>query len=186
VQLTAAPIELRTSRADSAAAAKWRRQAAANLGEELAGSDPQSDRPGAALLGSDPAVLVAELQAVYEADPTPLARRNLAWAYLRDGRADEARGLLLTEGERRLAPADLRLVLEAERHLGSGARARDLARSLATDGEPLPDAQLWSLVAVICLDHGWQEDARLALDEALRLDPDNASLRQLRSHIEAG
>ncbi|MFO7652753.1 MAG: tetratricopeptide repeat protein [Candidatus Krumholzibacteriia bacterium] len=193
VDLKAAPIEVRTT-GQSLGPAERRPVRAVSLADELSGpgggrsggrGHPGADREGERLnlLGSDPERLVTELEAAHAQQRSARSRRNLAWAYLRTGSPREARRLLLRESVRDLLPDDLRLVLEADRQLGDTARARRLLDRLDVDPEPVPDARVWTMVATICLDQGWNEPARRALDVAIGLDPGNSALVGLRATL---
>jgi len=185
VTLQASPIEVRTVGEDLGGRGP-RQEPGISLADELAGVDPEGNDAWLTLLGTDPEQLVAELETSHHAQKTALSRRNLAWVYLRTGRARDARNLLLSEGSKELAAEDLRLVLEADRQLGQDARARRMVADLATDPDPVPDARVWAIVAAICLDHGWNDLAREALDLAIALDPGNMALLGQRAAIGAG
>ena len=72
---------------------------------------------------------------------------------------------------------DMVLLLEAERALGETSRAEALVAGLRGGDDPYADAEVWTLATFVCLDAGLTDDAKLALDRALELDPGNHALR---------
>jgi tetratricopeptide (TPR) repeat protein len=123
------------------------------------------------------------LQAAYSEDPSPAHRHSLALAYVRSGQPDRAHDVLLPHWEEGMTPAEMRLVLEADRALGHEERARRLAQSLGDDSPAVADAMLWALVAFTCLDLGYRDDGVKALEAAIALDPENISLQSHRAFL---
>lgn len=127
-------------------------------------------------------VVADSLAAEHAAAPTPGIRRELADAYLHAGRSSEALALLGGLPETEMELGDLVLLLRADRDLGDPARAIRLVADLGGPGDrDAPD--LWSLVALICLDQGYDAEGRLALDRALELDPGNKGLQAYRQFL---
>lgn len=122
----------------------------------------------------DPAAERAALLAAYDADPNDENRQALARYLVRHDEAEAGRDLV---AEHAAEAGDMVLLLEAERALGETARAEDLVAGLRAGDDPYDDAEVWALAGFICLDEGLTEDARIALERALELDPGNHALR---------
>ena len=134
---------------------------------------------------SDPAATEQELRAQVEANPADeKARLELARHLIRNGDAAAGRSMAMAlyrpGGHNDTNRAVVTLALEADRTLGQTEMADAMLRHLDKGrGDEWPDANLWSLVGTICQDHGRPEDARRALETALRMDPDNRGLQNL-------
>ncbi len=61
------------------------------------------------------------------------------------------------------------------------AMLRQLAKGR---GDKWTDAGVWALVSAICQDNGRPEDARSALEVALKMDPDNQGIRNMLRMME--
>jgi len=125
--------------------------------------------------------VVTELAKEYAEKPSQESRRNLARAYIRAGRADDARDLLLPFWGQSSSITDQTLLLEADRAMGDTRRARILAASLEQGPPSVEDSAFWSLVAFICLDAGLKSEGMVALDAAISLDPGNLALKRHRN-----
>lgn len=137
------------------------------------------DRAAHSYVPVDYETLADSLSAVVGVQSPPADRRKLADALLKCDRADEVAAILSLSDDPAPDPEDMVLLLRAERAQGDPARALRLVR----DGFPAGDAELWSLVATICLDDGYRTEGLEALDNALALDPDNAGLKQYRQFV---
>jgi len=122
-----------------------------------------------------------ELRESLAADPADAeARRELARFLIRNGEPEAGRELVVSgdDSDADLLASELVLVLEADRMLGELDRAKKLLGTLQNNGAaPWPDAELWTLVGFICLDHQIA-DGRLALEHAVALDPGNLGLQR--------
>jgi len=150
-------------------------------------------RPGVTRLGGSERVRnVAELPdfdaeaealaAVYAEKPTVDVRRSLAEAYLHAGRSEEASALMASVPGEQLMSEDLVLLLRADRDAGDVERALALVADMGGPGDA-NNADLWSLAALICLDNGYVEAGRRALDRAIELDPENEGLKAYRQFL---
>jgi len=151
--------------------------------------DRFEDRPGVVTLGArrglnvpapepiDAAALADSLASAYELTPNTVLRRELADAYLRCDREDEA--LSLMTGIDPATRDDLVVLLRIDRRHGDPSRALMLARS---DDATL-NSELWSLIALVCLDHGHRVEGLSALDRAVAADPDNIGLKSYREFL---
>jgi len=134
---------------------------------------------------TDPAATEQELRERLEARPEDeQARLDLARHLIRHGDAAGGRSMamaLYRPGARSQPNrAVVTLVLEADRILGQTQMADAMLRQLDKGrSDDWPDANLWSLVGTICQDHDRPEDARRALETALRMDPDNRGLQNM-------
>ncbi len=124
---------------------------------------------------------VARLEEKYAEQPSRETRQMLAQAYIRAGRAQEAREILLPFWGRSSAITDQTLLLEADRALGDTRRAQLLALSLQKGTPSIQDPTFWSLVAFICLDAGLKDEGMTALNAAISLDPSNLALQRHRN-----
>jgi len=175
----------------AASGAEAARLAAANPTLAAGGVD---DRPGAVLLGGtrgpreaaprvDYAARAEELIADLAAADDPDLRRQLADAYLHLGRADEAAALVARAEPSAVPPLDdLLILLRADRSRGVADRTAGLVDRM-DDGSLPDDPELWSLVALTCLDAGRDDAGRRALDKAVALDPANDGLRLYRNFL---
>lgn len=128
----------------------------------------------------DYAALADSLDAALRPDAPRADLRRLADALLRCGREDEVAPLL--DADAASDPADLILLLRADRSRGDPSRALRLVRDEAT-----PDvAELWSLAGLVCLEHDHREAGLLALEHAIVLDPENTGLRRYREFVVGG
>ncbi len=131
----------------------------------------------------DPEATETDLVARLEEDPTNDAvRLELARHYIRNNKAEQGRQLafpLYDPGNIDTQTIEVvTLVLEADRVLGKDDMADLMIRQLGKgQADQWDDAGLWSLVGAICQDHGRDQDARKALEMALKLDPDNQGIR---------
>jgi len=130
----------------------------------------------------DHAALADSLAAALDESATDADRRRLADALLRSGRPEEAAAVLAACAETENDAADLLLRLRADRTRGDPERAAALVR----ERPDLADPELWSLAAMICLEHDLREEGLLALDRALRLDPENTGLMRYREFVRSG
>ncbi len=161
-------------------------QAALYPGRALGARSGVSDLAAAA-----PALSAEELDRIlkslehrFAAEPTRSVRRELALAYVRSGRLQEGRDLLLPYWDGDITADEMCIVLEADRGLGDATRARRLASTLAAGPPRSRDPVLWSLVAFCCLDRGFVAEGLAALDAAIQLDPGNAALRSQRQRFQ--
>ena len=123
----------------------------------------------------DPAAESAALHAAYEADANDKSRRALARHLIRHDEAAAGRELVADFATDHAA--DMVLYLEADRALGETARAQEIVAVLRAGTDPYDDAEVWILAGFVCLDADRTDDARLALERALELDPGNQALR---------
>ena len=127
--------------------------------------------------------ILPELQARYDRQPDDSSRTDLAWCLLQAGQAAEVQQLLTPFWGQDMPHDQLFIILRADRHVGQGERAASLASGLETEESPLPDVDLWELVAVICIETERLKEARLALDLAIDLNPNNTSLLALKAQL---
>ena len=153
--------------------------------------------PGVIMLGgrvrrqaapvTDFAALADSLAAAYGRDPTIESRRSYADALLRLGRSGEALSLYAEDlgagRDEAMEREDLVLLLRADRDRTDPARALALVRSLGTRGDAA-DPELWSLVAMTCLETDHRDEGLQALDHAIALDPSNEGLRAYREFLD--
>ncbi|MFT5232153.1 MAG: tetratricopeptide (TPR) repeat protein [Candidatus Krumholzibacteriia bacterium] len=130
----------------------------------------------------DPAASLKNLQATYAADGSDENRRELARVMIRQGDLAGGRELLAVDywpatiGE--MDPADLELMLEADRAEGVTAVAVAMVTSLqADDTDPWRRTSVWAMVGFICLDSNLQAEGKAALKHASLLDPGNTGLK---------
>ncbi len=183
IELAPSRFQLHVSRQDSLRIAQLARGASLDLTGEIAAGDPDSAFAWLALSPDRAEELLAGLQAAYATEPSRNHRLRLAWGLLHAGQPERARDLLLPLWNQGMTAEELCLQLEVDRTLGDPTRATALAASLLTDLEPLPDARVWTLVSLICAEHGLTEHLRPALAQALRLDPDNQALQALHARL---
>ncbi len=124
---------------------------------------------------------VARLEERYAEQPSRETRQMLAQAYIRAGRPQEAREILLPFWGRSSSVTDQTLLLEADRAVGDTRRAQLLALSLQKGPPSIQEPTFWSLVAFICLDAGLKDEGMAALNAAISLDPSNLALRRHRN-----
>lgn len=152
---------------------RWRSWAAGSTDVDLsAGVTPERARE-----------MLPRLRRLYGQDPSPRNRVNLARILLRAERPDEVQDLLARDWPDDLSREEALLLLNADRATGNARRAAGLARRLLNQPDAYPDAEFWTLAAVICLENGAQNAARRALDRARRLDPDNGALSVLSASL---
>ncbi len=136
---------------------------------------------------TDYAAMADTLAAAYSETPTTESRRRYADVLLRLGRSDEALLLyaadLAADQESDMAWEDLVLLLRADRDRADPTRALSLVRSLGTRGDAA-DPDLWSLVALTCLESDHRAEGLQALDHALTLDPSNEGLKAYRAFLD--
>lgn len=131
---------------------------------------------------TDPVAREAELMARLQADPQDEAAvLEMARFLIRHDRPREGRDLILNSGQADSVEA-VTLLLEADRLAGDPELSVKLVKRLkAGNAADLADSGLWSLVGSVCLETGLEDEARLAWQHALDLDPENQGLRmQLR------
>lgn len=130
--------------------------------------------------------LVARLEADTENNDL---RLELARHYIRNGKVAEGRQLAFSVYNPNQINEEtyqvVTLVLEADRQLGEEDMADAMLRQLAKGKEDKwTDAGVWALVSAICQDNGRPEDARSALEVALKMDPDNQGIRNMLRMME--
>lgn len=159
-------------------------RAAAVLGQgrDAGQASPALDRAEARLHleRGDPAAALPALERLHAADPADGAmREQLALARLRAGEPESARLLLLDAWPEDLSPMGRRLVLEADRLLGDGVRARGLADGL-DDSLAVSDPDLLALASLICYDLGEDRIGLDLIDRVIALMPGQAAYRNNR------
>jgi len=107
-------------------------------------------------------------------------RDQLALVLLRTGYPDRARLLLLPDWPQGLSGQGRRIVLEADRALGSPERALELVIQGLDSPDLEPDADFWALAAMICHDAEEDESGLMLMDRAILLRPDDAAYRNNR------
>lgn len=187
--------ELRASgRGDELAVADARAVSLAD-GLDIVAEGGVEERPGVFVLGgersewsahawADPEAAVDSLATVHHAAPTAENRRALADALIRCGRGAEALILLSEAWSLEMPSEDLILLLRADRDGADAARALTLVGQLGGTADR-PDPEVWSLVAMTCLDQGHRDAGLRALERAIVLDPDNTGLRTYREFLLA-
>ena len=132
------------------------------------------------LLAGDNDAAIPLLEKLYNAEPTATVRQNLATAYKDTGRHQALYRLLLPLWPHDLSSPEHGMVLEIDRAEGRSVRACEMARDLRA-GEPIQgSAVFWGLVSLICLEADHLEDALTAADQAIAIDPRNATYRNNR------
>lgn len=192
--LQRASLELRDSgrEADIALAAAEAEELAGEL--DLVSAGRFEERPGVIVLGeagrrrtpappTDFAALADSLAHVYSSQPDHVVRRSYADALIRIGRSDEALDLFTLDEDQDVPNEDLVLLLRADRDRADASRALALARSLGTRGDAA-DPELWSLVAMTCLEADHRDEGLQALDRAITLDPSNEGLKAYRAFLD--
>jgi len=130
----------------------------------------------------DPTSTLGSLKAEYAADASPENRRDLAQFMIRQGDVDGGRELLEVDYSpatiATLDPADLELLLEADRAEGKTAVAMAMVTGLASDkADPWRSTAVWAMAGFICLDNNLRAEGRVALKQASLLDPGNTGLK---------
>jgi len=151
-------------------------------GRDEGQASPALDRAEARLHleRGDPAAALPALERLHAADPDDEAlREHLALARLRAGEPAAARLLLLDAWPDGLTPEGRRLVLEADRLLGDGARARGLAVELDAS-LAVSDPDLLALASLICYDLGEDRIGLDLIDRVIALAPERAAYRNNR------
>ncbi len=116
------------------------------------------------------------LERLYESRPDDVEVRSLlALARLRNEQAAGAVILLAADWNNGLSDRDMRIILEADRHMGDPSRAVRLALSLAGGGPASGDHNLWAQAALVCIDTDHDLEGLALVDRALALDPGNTS-----------
>jgi tetratricopeptide (TPR) repeat protein len=161
-------VDLNTALNDSTRVTRTRAPAQTNLASNLSKED--RDR------------LLNNLRNSYEMSPTREQRLTLAHTLLQAGQTKEVQDLLMPFWPSEITLEETILLLKADRSLGQPNQAAELALSLKTEPEPVPDSEFWALVAIICLENGVADPGLLALDQALELDPHNTGLRMIKSN----
>ncbi len=172
IKLTSQQVTLRVSEADSL------KYLEANIVSSLQ-LVPEAGQESGLI---DPQTLLPDLETAYARDNSQTNRTRLAWALLQVEDYVRVRRLLVPQWNQGLTQEELIILLRADRAEGLTVRAKALAVSLGQGAEPLPNAGLWELVAVICLENGLGDLGYSALTVAVSLDPDNANLRTLQQH----
>ena len=131
---------------------------------------------------SDFAAVADSLAVRYAATPTIELRSQLAEACLRAGRSDDVLALLGDVPREETTSDDTVLLLRVDRGKGDPDRALALVEDIGGPRD-LADADMWSLAALICMDHGFQDEGMKALTRALELDPDNRGLQAYRQFL---
>lgn len=131
---------------------------------------------------TDPATTLGDLQTAYATDNSAENRRDLARFMIRHGDLTGGRQLLqihytpATIGE--LDPADLELMLEADRAEGETSVAEAMVAGLQSDEEdPWRSTTVWAMAGFICLDSNLRDEGIAALERAAILDPGNTGLK---------
>lgn len=166
LKMTSGRVELKISQRDSILFAQ--------------ANDPNSANMVANLRQEDVDRLLENLESGYGEDPTREKRLVLARTLVQAGRMKDVQKLLISLWPDNISREETMLILRADRSLGQPARAIKMARTLRFDASPLPDAELWALVAIICLENDSAESGRLALNMALELDPENVALMRMK------
>ena len=166
LNLTSGRVELKISESDSLLFARANNPNSANMVTNLRQEDV--DR------------LLENLERGYEEDPSQDRRLALGVTLVQAGRMKEVQELLIAFWPDELSREETLLLLRADRALGQTARAIKLARTLRYEPDPLPDADFWALVAIICLENDAPEYGGPALDMALELDPENVALLRMK------
>lgn len=129
-----------------------------------------------ALAQRDYATALPHLERLHAQKPEDEEIRSmLALARLRTDRAEGAVTLLAVDWERGLSDRDMRIVLEADRIIGSPERAVRLALSLGEGAVVSSDPALWAQAALVCIDAGRDAEALILVDRALALAPDDVA-----------
>ncbi len=126
-----------------------------------------------------------DLESLYERQPSPQAREQLASAYLRARAPEKALKLLAPSWGKDLSVVETRIVLEADRQRNDAGRALDLARAVDPAHPDPADRDLWALVAMMCSGADHARDGLRALEAALTLDPRNSGLIMYRETLRA-
>jgi len=166
VKVVSSPVDLRISRQDSLLFAQV--------------DQPQVPDLTAGIPEEELQRMLKTLRQVHEQEGTTHSRLVLAQALVRAGRHKEVRELLGPHWPANLSLTEKKLLLGSDRASGRTARAVALTRTLQRHPGRIPDSELWALVAVICLENGAGDAGRLALDQALVLDPENVALLRMR------
>ncbi len=150
--------------------------------EESCQGCPEVDRVLARLhlAEQDFAGAIPYLERNYQANSDSLSRRNLATALQHAGQAERLLGLLEPFWPAKLSTAERIMVLEADRRQGNHQRAAAAVLQLQA-GQPLDDSPLfWGIVSLACQEADLDEEALVAVDHAICLDPRNATYRNNR------
>ncbi len=169
LELTPSPVRLEMSAQERAAVARARQ--ASKVGVAAAATDL------GALAPDERQPVLQRLQAEYAKEPSPARRDELAWTALTADRADVTQRLLSPLWPDKLTRDELMLLLQADRRRGEAKRASALVATLPRGTERWTDPSIWSLAAAIALDIDNRDLARQALEAALRLAPDNMTLK---------
>jgi len=143
------------------------------------------------LAADDFAAAVAPLRRLHASRPSPEIRQRLATALHQADELAALQELLGAAWPLGLSANETLLLLEADRHRGQPARARELVQRLrmqpaghhadtAELGAAASEALLWGLVAMICLDANLPDAGLDAIDVAVALEPDNVTYRNNR------
>ncbi len=117
------------------------------------------------------------LEHVQAEEPDRETRQLLAEALLQAGYPDRAREYFTGEWDDGLQPAEMAIVLRADRQLHDSTRAVSLIMGLR-EGRPAPlPADLWALASSMCGDDGKAEQSLILIERAIELDPRNAVYR---------
>lgn len=120
------------------------------------------------------------LERLYLADPDSVLRRNLATAYWQSHADTLLVALLQPYWPDGLSGAERNMILEADRKLGSGTRAQEAVRSWQDGTSISTDPVFWGIVSLTCLETGRFDEALVAADRAIQLDPFNVTYRNNR------
>ena len=149
---------------------------------EACGECPESDRALARfhLQAEEYASAVSYLERLYLADRDSVLRVNLATAYWQCRADTQLVALLQPYWPDDLSRAEINMILEADRKLGSAARAQEAVRSWQEGTSISADPVFWGIVSLTCLETGRFDEALVAADRAIQLDPLNVTYRNNR------
>jgi Flp pilus assembly protein TadD len=160
--------------------------------QELAGKLAEGSGNSAAgdladLVSADPEVrrrMLADLEARYAEDRDPLTRLKLAQSAMLAEEPALAQRTLAPFWPDQLVATERRLLLHADRMLGDPSRAAEIASGLNWPGAS-EDVEMLTLAATILLDHDRRDEARVLVDRALAVQPENAMLQAMHRSLAA-
>jgi tetratricopeptide (TPR) repeat protein len=131
------------------------------------------------------AASVEPLDRLFAVQPLPTVRQMLVHALWGAGESDRVIAVLDTVADGRLTGAEVMILLQAERRLGRGERARTWVAQEAprvADGWR-PGHEFWAIASEVCLGTGQDELALNAIERALALAPESAVYHHNRAAI---
>jgi tetratricopeptide (TPR) repeat protein len=128
----------------------------------------------------DYASAIPYLERLYQTAPDSILRRNLATSYRNTADLPRMVKLLQPGWPGKLSAGEQEMLLEADRNLGHTARALEAVQSLRDGVSVGETAGFWGIVALICLEADRAEEALVAVDRAILLNPENATHRNNR------